>query len=113
MSRPPAQIRTTIPPRTMGARQKADTPHALHLRLSYLELERQRRIMETEQAQARILKLQQRIEEIDREKALMMRALADRAKPLTTSEVLAVSRTDLQAQAAVRARGRAGLAIRY
>ena len=43
---------TTIPPRTYGAGRKVATPSAILLRMSFLELERQRRVLETAQLQA-------------------------------------------------------------
>jgi hypothetical protein len=106
-----ARIRTTIPPRTFGAGQKAATPHALLLRMSFLELERQRRIQEQEQLQSRGLKLQARIEEIDREKAQLKTALEAASQPLPTAGAVAISRAATRPPSQARPRG--GFAIRY
>jgi hypothetical protein len=105
------QIRTTIPPRTYGAGRKAATPHALLLRMSFLELERQRRAQEIEQLQARTIKLQSRIEAIEREKTVLRVALEDRVEPLAAAGVVAVSRAAARPSAQGRPRG--GFAIRY
>jgi hypothetical protein len=106
------RIRTTIPPRTYGSGRKAETPHALLLRMSFLELERQRRVLENEQLTMRSIKLLTRIEEIDREKLQLKAALEKTVEPLVASATLPVSRA-----AAVRssgqARQRGGFAIRY
>jgi len=103
------QIRTTIPPRTYGAGRKAVTPHTLLLRMSFLELERERRTQEIEQMRARGIRLQCRIEQIDREKATLHQALEDRVEPLAAS--VAVPRA--ASPPAARGRSRGGFAIRY
>ncbi len=105
------RIRTTIPPRTYGSGRKAATPHALLLRMSFLELERQRRTQELEQLQARAIKLQARVEEIEREKAVLRIALEDRVAPLATAGAVTVSRAAAHPAAGGRPRG--GFAIRY
>jgi hypothetical protein len=105
------QIRTTIPPRTYGAGRKAATPHTLLLRMSFLELERQRRTQEIEQLQARTIKLQSRIEAIQREKTVLRVALEDRVEPLAAAGVVAVSHAG--ARPSVPGRPRGGFAIRY
>jgi hypothetical protein len=106
MSRTTA-IRTTIPPRTYGAGRKSKTPHALLLRMSYLELERQRGILEIEQLQARAIKLRSRIGEIEREKAVLNIALEARTEPLAAAVSNATART------ATPGRSRGNFAIRY
>jgi hypothetical protein len=108
MSRSTA-IRTTIPPRTYGAGRKSKTPHALLLRMSYLELERQRGLLEIEQLQARTIKLRSRIEEIEREKAVLSVALEARTAPLAA----AVPGSHAAARLSTQSRPRGGFAIRY
>jgi hypothetical protein len=110
MSRATA-IRTTIPPRTYGAGRKSKTPHALLLRMSYLELERQRSILEVEQLQARTIKLRSRIEEIEREKAVLNVALESRTAPLAAAGAVTVSHA--AARPATQGRPRGSFAIRY
>lgn len=107
-------IRTTIPPRTYGQGRKSSSPHSLLLRMSYLELERQRRIQETEQLQARTIKLRTRIEEIEREKAALQEMLEAKVTPLDAANAVPVSRAALPSAAShSAARARVGLAIRY
>lgn len=107
----PSSIRTTIPPRTYGAGKKASTPSAILLRMSFLELERQRRVQENGQLQARGIKLLTRIEEIDREKAVLRQALDGAVVPTAASAAgVAVARAPVRS-AAIRPRG--GFAIRY
>jgi hypothetical protein len=100
-------IRTTIPPRTYGAGRKSKTPHAMLLRVSYLELERQRGIQEIEQLQARSIKLRSRIEQIEREKAVLHVAIEKQTAPLAA----AVSHAG--AERPTRSRPRGSIAIRY
>jgi hypothetical protein len=106
-----AQIRTTIPPRTFGAGRKSASPRALLLRMSFLELERQRRTQEIEQLQARAIKLQARIEAIEREKSFLRVALENRVEPLAAAGAVPVSRAAMPPPANGRARG--GFPIRY
>jgi uncharacterized protein (DUF111 family) len=106
-----ARIRTTIPPRTYGAGKKAATPAAILLRMSFLELERQRRVQETELLSARAIKLQSRIEEIDREKLVLRQALDQTVEPLASSGALPITRSAVRPSNQVRPRG--GFAIRY
>jgi hypothetical protein len=105
------RIRTTIPPRTYGAGRKAATPHSLLLRMSFLELERQRRVQETEQLTARAIKLHSRIEEIDREKLLLKQALESTVEPLASAGALPVTRAAVRHGSQGRPRG--GFSIRY
>jgi hypothetical protein len=104
------RVRTTIPPRTYGATRKAVTPHSLLLRMSFLELERQRRIQETEQLTARGIKLRSRIEEIDREKLSLRQALEQSVEPLVSADALPVTRASARS---AMGRQRGGFAIRY
>jgi hypothetical protein len=106
-----ARIRTTIPPRTYGTGRKAATPHALLLRMSFLELERQRRVQETEQLTARNIKLQSRIEEIDREMLVLRQALEQTVKPLASAGAVAV--TLAAGRHPMPGRLRSSFAIRY
>jgi hypothetical protein len=107
-----ARIRTTIPPRTYGAGRKASTPSAILLRMSFLELERQRRVQETAQMQARSIKLAARIEQIDREKATLRQALDGVVEPTAASaNGVPVVRAPHRPAAITRPRG--GFAIRY
>jgi hypothetical protein len=106
-----ARIRTTIPPRTYGTGRKATTPHALLLRMSFLELERQRRVQETEQLTVRGIKLQSRIEEIDREILVLRLALEQTVKPLASAGALPV--TLAAGRQIMQGRQRSGFAIRY
>ena len=55
------------------------------LRMSFLELERQRRVLETAQLQARSIALQVRIEQIDREKAALRQTLDGVVEPTVAS----------------------------
>ena len=80
-----ARIRTTIPPRTFGAGRKSASPSAILLRMSFIELERQRRVQEIAQLQSRSIKLQSRIEEIDREKETLRKALDGVVEPTASS----------------------------
>ncbi len=105
------QIRTTIPPRTYGGGRKAATPHALLLRMSFLELERARRAQEIDQLQSRTIKLRSRIEAIEREQAVLRITLEDRREPLAAAAAVTVSRATVRSPAQGRSRG--GLAIRY
>lgn len=110
MSRAP-NIRTTIPSRTYGMGRKSNSPHALLLRMSYLELERQRCIQETGQLQARAIKLQSRAEEIERETAVLRKMLDAKVTPLAVGGGL--SSRVVQTSAAGSSRTRGGIAIRY
>lgn len=104
-------IKSTIPPRTYGQGRKSSSPHALLLRMSYLELERQRCIMETEQLQARAVKLRARIEEIERETENLKRTLDTKTQPLAATGPGA-ARTPLSPFVG-GGKARNGLAIRY
>jgi hypothetical protein len=104
----PSSIRTTIPPRTYGAGRKSQTPSAMLLRMSFLELERQRRVLETTQLQARSVALQVRIEQIDREKAALRQSLDGVVEP-TVASASGVA----PPRPTPRTRPRGGFAIRY
>jgi hypothetical protein len=106
-----ACIRTTIPPRTYGSRAKATTPGAILLRMSFLEMERQRRVKEVELLNARAIKLYSRIEAIDREKLELRKALDHATEPLASGGMLPVTRAALCSSNQSRARN--GFAIRY
>ena len=110
MSRAPT-IRTTIPSRTYGQGRKSNSPHALLLRMSYLELERQRCIQETEQLQARSIRLRARIEQIERENSLLKQMLEAKTEPLAATGRGVASSSLGSAQGSNRARH--GLSIRY
>jgi hypothetical protein len=105
-----ACIRTTIPPRTFGSRGKAVTPGAILLRMSFLEMERQRRVKEIELLNARAIKLYSRIEAIDREKLVLRTALDQAAHPLASAGMLPVTRAAISNN---QSRARNGFAIRY
>lgn len=107
MSRPTV-VKTTIPPRTYGQGRKSNSPHALLLRMSYLELERQRCIQEAGQLRERALKLNNRIEEIEREAAILRETVEAKVKPLSLGGTRAVLSGLSSA-----GKGRNGLAIRY
>jgi len=106
-----ARIRTTIPPRTYGSGRKAATPSAILLRMSFLEPERQRRVQETALLRARSIKLQTRIEQIDREKDTLRKALDGVVEP-TAASGAGVPVVRVRGSAAIT-RPRGGFAIRY
>lgn len=110
MSRPPS-IKSTIPPRTYGQGRKSSSPHALLLRMSYLELERQRCITETEQLQVRATKLRARIEEIERDTEILKQMLATKTQPLAATGHGASGGSFSSFAGGGKARN--GLAIRY
>lgn len=66
------RIGTTIPKRTLASRKLVPNKHAVYLKLSNLELERQRRHVEIGHATSRVTSLKRRIGEIDREIARML-----------------------------------------
>jgi len=105
------RIRTTIPPRTYGSGRKAATPAAILLRMSFLELERQRRVQQTGLLSVRAIKLRSRIEEIDREKLVLRLALDQTVEPLASAGALPVTRAAVRSSNQGLPRG--GFAIRY
>lgn len=105
------RIRTTIPPRTYGSGHKGTTPHTILLRMSFLELERQRRVQESEQLTVRKIASESRIEEIDREKLVLRLALEKAVEPLDSAGVVPVTLT--ARRQVVQSRAKGGFAIRY
>lgn len=114
-------IRTTVPPRTMGSSRKMDTPNAVLMRMSFIELERQRRIKELEMLKVRSIKLTTRLEEIGREQDALKKKLDTLLEPLASAEVVGVSRPGSSASSAssaaaarqANAHARGSFAIRY
>lgn len=109
------QIRSTIPPRTYGQGRKENSSFSALLRMSYLELERERRSREIEQLRARIGKLQARLGEIEQEKAGLA-AMLEKAEsiPLVTAAgAVAPGDADATVPAPARSAVHAALAIRY
>jgi hypothetical protein len=92
--------------------RRSVTAHALHLKMCHLEIERQRRIVEIEQAQLHLNRLRQRIEQIDHERVALTAALAEQREPLKSAATLAVSRP-MGPVPVLRPQGQAGLAIKY
>jgi hypothetical protein len=91
-----------------GMGRKSQTPSAMLLRMSFLELERQRRVLESAQLQTRGIALQVRIEQIDREKAALRLSLDGVVEP-TVASASGVA----PPRPAPRTRPRGGFAIRY
>jgi hypothetical protein len=92
--------------------RKSQTPSAMLLRMSFLELERQRRVLESAQLQTRGIALQTRIEQIDREKALLRQTLDAVVEP-TAASANGVAPPRPAPRSAARIRPRGGFAIRY
>ncbi len=61
------RIKTTVPGRTLGARRLRPTTHSIYLRLSYLALEKQRRLVEITNLEGRLDTLRKRLLVIDKE----------------------------------------------
>jgi hypothetical protein len=102
----PAQIQTTIPMRTFGKSKRSLAPHSLYLRVSFLELERQRHLLAIDQASGRSARLRQRIATIEAEQQQLLDLLrADPKGAIGSIMPIGMAEPDGQAPA--------GIAIRY
>ncbi|MHB1101895.1 MAG: hypothetical protein ACYC0C_03755 [Devosia sp.] len=102
----PVQIQTTIPTRTFGKSKRSMAPHSLYLRVSFLELERQRHIVAIGRASGRSARLRQRIAAIEAEQTQLLALLqADPKGAISGLVQVGVAEPDVQAPA--------GIAIRY
>lgn len=61
------RIKTTIPGRTVGGRRLQPSTHTIYLRLSFLALEKKRRLGEVVKAEARLEIVRRRLVAIDLE----------------------------------------------
>jgi hypothetical protein len=105
----PVQIKTTIPASTLGKSKRSMAPHSLYLRVSFLELERQRHIQEIATSNGRSARLRQRIVAIEAEQTQLLAILQADPKGVIGG-LMPVGAAELDAEAA---QGPAGVAIRY
>lgn len=69
------QIQTTIPARTLGKSKRSVAPHSLYMRVSFLELERERHLQEIANCNDRSARLQARLVTIEAEQSQLLALL--------------------------------------
>lgn len=75
------QIQTTVPARTLGKSRRSVAPHSLYMRVSFLELERERHLQEIANCNERSARLHARLAAIEVEQVQLLALLQASSGP--------------------------------